>query len=41
MFDELAEAHDAWVAACNAKKAFADYVLLSKLLELYDRTTRG
>ncbi|MFL5912235.1 MAG: UvrD-helicase domain-containing protein [Gaiellaceae bacterium] len=36
-FDELAEAHAAWVELCAARKAYADYNLLAKLLERYCR----
>src|SRR5439155_9987220 len=36
-FDELEEAMSAWQAVCAGKRAHADYVLMSKLLELYDR----
>jgi ATP-dependent exoDNAse (exonuclease V) beta subunit len=36
-FDELDEALAAWNALCAGKRAHADYVLMSKLLELYDR----
>src|SRR3954469_1209840 len=36
-FDSLDSALDAWVALCAGRKAYADYVLLAKLLELYGR----
>src|SRR3954447_15828668 len=36
-FDELDAALDAWRAGCAGKRAYADYVLLAKLVELYGR----
>jgi ATP-dependent exoDNAse (exonuclease V) beta subunit len=36
-FDELDEALSEWNAVCAGKRAHADYVLMSKLLELYGR----
>src|SRR3954471_10862993 len=36
-FDELDAAHEAWKAVCAGKRAYADYVLLAKLVELYGR----
>jgi ATP-dependent exoDNAse (exonuclease V) beta subunit len=40
-FDSLDQALDAWVAVCGGQKAYADYVLLAKLLELYGRRYAG
>jgi ATP-dependent exoDNAse (exonuclease V) beta subunit len=37
VFDELDAALDAWKAVCAGKRAYADYVLMAKLLELYGR----
>jgi ATP-dependent helicase/nuclease subunit A len=37
VFDELDAALDAWKAVCAGKRAYADYVLMAKLLELYRR----
>src|SRR3954466_3953085 len=34
-FDELDAALDAWRAVCAGKRAYADYVLLAQLVELY------
>jgi ATP-dependent helicase/nuclease subunit A len=34
-FDELAEAQAAWLELCSARKAYADYGLLAKLLDRY------
>ncbi|MEA2427320.1 MAG: hypothetical protein QOF37_948, partial [Thermoleophilaceae bacterium] len=36
-FDELAEAMDAWLGLCKASRAYADYVLLAKLVDRYGR----
>ncbi|MFL5884416.1 MAG: UvrD-helicase domain-containing protein, partial [Thermoleophilaceae bacterium] len=36
-FDELCEAQSAWLELCAGRKAYADYRLLAKLLELYCR----
>ena len=36
-FDELAEAMDDWVGICRASRAYADYVLLAKLVERHGR----
>ena len=36
-FDELAQALDAWVGLCAGRRAYDDYVLMSKLVELYGR----
>jgi ATP-dependent helicase/nuclease subunit A len=36
-FDELTDAHKAWVDLCAARKAYVDYGLLARLLELYCR----
>src|SRR4051794_21037421 len=40
-FDALDEALTAWVSACAGRKAYADYVLLAKLLDLYGRRYAG
>jgi ATP-dependent helicase/nuclease subunit A len=40
-FDELDEALAAWRAVCEGKRAYADYVLLTKLVELYGRRYDG
>jgi ATP-dependent exoDNAse (exonuclease V) beta subunit len=34
-FDELIEAHQAWVDLCSARRAYVDYGLLARLLGLY------
>ncbi|MEA2386727.1 MAG: hypothetical protein QOJ22_901, partial [Thermoleophilaceae bacterium] len=34
-FDELNDALDGWIAICAGQRAYADYVLMAKLLELY------
>ena len=36
-FDELDEALSGWIAVCAGRRAYADYVLMSKLLDLYGR----
>jgi ATP-dependent helicase/nuclease subunit A len=41
VFDALDDALSAWVAVCAGQKAYADYVLLAKLLELYGRRYAG
>src|SRR3954447_4166473 len=41
VFDVLDEALDAWLLACAGRKAYADYVLLAKLLDLYGRRYAG
>lgn len=40
-FDVLDQALTAWVSACASRKAYADYVLLAKLVELYGRRYTG
>ncbi|MEA2421490.1 MAG: hypothetical protein QOF55_589 [Thermoleophilaceae bacterium] len=37
VFDELDEALSAWIAVCAGRRAYDDYVLMTKLLELYGR----
>jgi ATP-dependent exoDNAse (exonuclease V) beta subunit len=41
VFDALDDALSAWVAVCAGQKAYADYVLLAKLLDLYGRRYAG
>ncbi|MDX6503007.1 MAG: hypothetical protein QOE29_132, partial [Gaiellaceae bacterium] len=41
VFDSLDEALSAWVEVCAGKKAYADYVLMAKLLQRYGRRYAG
>ncbi|MEA2410658.1 MAG: hypothetical protein QOC77_1219 [Thermoleophilaceae bacterium] len=41
VFDSLDEALSAWAAVCGGRKAYADYVLMAKLLDLYGRRYAG